>query len=112
MNKILAIFGFLNKAIDKIPDGNVKEQAKVKMKELEIMLLMKLSLVIGFAIVSIYLNFFLKLAFIKGYFDNLTIGSSTELVLVVLATKFIFNINLKAIKEMYDFFINEFWTKK
>lgn len=111
MNKILAIFGFLDKALDKIADGNVRAQAKAKIKELEIMLLMRLSWVIGFAILSIYINFFLKLAFMKGYFDNLTIGSSTELVLVLLATKFIFNLDMKTIKDMYNHFTKDFWKQ-
>ena len=111
MNKILAIFSFLNKAIDKIPDGNIKEQAKVKMKEAEIMFLMRLAWVVGFTILSIYLNFFLKLAFMPGYFDNLAIGSSTELVLVILATKFIFSLDMNTIKETYNHFTKEFWTQ-
>lgn len=111
INKILSVFGFLNKALDKISDGNVRTQAKVKIKELEIMFLMKLSWVVGFAVILIYLNFFLKLAFIKGYFDNLSITTATELVLVVLATKFVFNLDMKTIKDTYRFFTKEFWKQ-
>ena len=111
MNKILAIFGFLNKAIDKIPDGNTKEQAKVQIKELEIMLLMRLSWVVGLAVIIIYLNFFLKLAFMPGYFDNLSITTATELVLVILATKFIFNLDMNTVKDTFKFFTKDFWKQ-
>ena len=111
MNKILSIFGFLNKALDKIPDGNIRSQAKVKMKEAEIMFLMRLSWVVGIAILLIYVNFFLKLSFKPGYFDNLSITNSTELVLVMLATKFIFNLNMNTIKDMYKHFTKDFWRQ-
>jgi len=108
-NKILAIFSFLDKALDKIADGEVRTKAKVELEKAKFMYLMKISWVVGVAILSIYFNFFLKLAFIKGYFDNLTITTSTELVLVVLATKFIFNLDMNTIKETYKFFTKEFW---
>ncbi len=109
--KILNIFNKLFGLADKIPDGNLRIQIKGETKKLELILLMKLSWVIGFAVVAIYLNFFLKLAFMKGYFDNLSITTATELVLVVLATKFVFNLDMETIKDTYKHFTRDFWKQ-
>ncbi len=98
----------MSKLLDKVADGDLRAELKAKNEENKMMLLMRLSWIIGITIFLIYLNFFIKLAFIPSYFSNLNIGSMTEIVLVVLATRFIFNLTVKEIFKAYQEF-KEFW---
>lgn len=104
-NKLLTIFGKLTVWIDKIPDGNIRIEAKAELKKAEILLRTQLTWVIGIVVIMIFANYFIKTSIDPEYLKKYK--ESIDLVLLAVGVTVISGIPIKEfLKHVKD------WRKK